>query len=195
MNTYESFAFRPQPDEAINTSPQWHLELNHLAQQRRNPASIVERSADQVKDQVKDQVTQGVTQTVRETQASIRATRERAEIAGTLVANFDAIDGSNRAHSRDGKITRDEILNYRRDHATSLTTNELRNLQIAARDFGPQLGRGKDWANKADIETYKISPPVAVRRPAPRKEEEGIDDKIKDKAKGIWNGIRRRVGD
>lgn len=190
MAIHESFAFRPQPDEAIQSTSQWHLELQQDAQQRRNPASVVEHAADQVKDKVE----QGVRQTVRETQEAVRAARERAEIAGTLTINFDAIDGSNRAHRRDGKITRNEILDYRKEHATSLTSNELRNLQVAARDFQTQIGRGKDWANKTDLETYKTAPPVIIRRP-PQREEEGLDDKIKDKAKGIWKGIRRRVGD
>jgi hypothetical protein len=194
MAIHESFSFRPQPDEAKNSTPKWHLELQQDAQQRRNPGAVVERTVDQTVDQTRRAVEQGARQTVRETQQSVKAARERAEIATFLVLNFDQIDGSNRAKTRDGKITRNEILDFRKEHSASLTSNEMRTLDVASRDFATQIGRGKTWANKADIETYKVSPPVIVRRPQQR-EEEGIDNKIKDKAKGIWKGIRRRVGD
>lgn len=191
MAIHESFAFRPQPDELQTNAQQFHLDLSPDLEQRRNPGAVIEQTTEQVRRTVEQEARQAA----REQQAALRAARERAEISATLVTNFDLIDGSNRTQRRDGKITRDEILNFRRDHATELTPNELSNLQKASREFPAQIGRGKDWANKADIETYKVSPPVVVRRPAPRREEEGIDDKIKDKAKGIWNGIRRRVGD
>lgn len=196
MAIHESFAFRPQPDEAISSSSttQWHLELQQDAQQRRSPGTVVERAAEQTAEQVRRTVEQGARQTVRETQQNVKAARERAEIATFLVLNFDQIDGSNHAKTRDGKITRNEILDFRKEHSTSLTSNELRTLDAASRDFATQIGRGKTWANRADIETYKVSPPVTIRRP-PQREEEGLDDKIKDKAKGIWKGIRRRVGD
>ncbi len=191
MSIHESFAFRPQPEEATNVQSQWHLELDLHAAQRKSPGSVVERGVDQVKDQVE----QGVRTTIRETQAAARAARERTEIANFLVQNFDLIDGSNRTHSRDGKITPPEIRDFRRAENASLTTNEQRNLTVVQREFLTQIGRGKDWANKADIETYRTSPPVVIRRPDPRREEEGIDDKVKDKVKGIWQGIRRKVSD
>jgi hypothetical protein len=199
MAAHESHFEKTAADSPIQVEPNWQVQMdspmfNSLlenAQQRQGPGAIVGRTADQVKDNVE----QGVKTAVRETQATARAARERGEIAGTLVLNFDAIDQSNRAHRRDGKITRDEILDFRKEHSTTLTSNELRNLQIASRDFQTQIGRGKDWANKADVETYKTAPPVIVRRPQPRHENEGIDDKVKDKVKGIWKGIRKRVGD
>lgn len=194
MAIHESFAFRPQPDEALHSPPQWHLELQQDAQQRRNPGTVVERAAEQTAAQVRRTVEQGARQTVRETQQNVKAARERAEIATFLVLNFDQIDGSNHAKTRDGKITRNEILDFRKEHSTSLTSNELRTLDVASRDFATQIGRGKTWANRADIETYKVLPPVIVRRPT-QTEDKGLDDKIKDKAKGIWKGIRRRVGD
>jgi hypothetical protein len=194
MAIHESFAFHPQPDEALHSTPQWHLELQQDAQQKRNPGTVVERAAEQTVDQARRTVEQGARQTVRETQQNVKAARERAEIATFLVLNFDQIDGSNRTKTRDGKITRNEIIDFRKDHSTSLTSNELRTLDVASRDFATQIGRGKTGVNRADIETYKVSPPVIIRRPT-QAEDEGLDDKIKDKAKGIWKGIRRRVGD
>lgn len=199
MTSHDSHFEHSTADSARQVEANWQVHMdspifNSLfenAQQRQGPGAVVGRTVDQVKDNVE----QGVRTTVRETQAAARAARERGEVAGTLVLNFDAIDQSNRAHTRDGKITRNEILDFRRVHSTSLTSNELRNLQIASRDFQTQIGRGKDWANKADVETYKTAPPVVVRRPQPRQENEGLDDKVKDKVKGIWKGIRKRVGD
>lgn len=194
MTAHDSYFERPAASLQNQIEPNWQVHMDSPvfnqflknAEQRRGPGAVVDHTAEQVKDKVE----QGVKTTVRETQAAIKATRERAEIAGTLTVNFDAIDGSNRAHSRDGKITHDEILNFRKEHSTTLTSNELRNLQIAARDFQTQIGRGKDWAGKADIETYKTAPPVVIRRPQPRHDDEGIDDKIK----GILNKARRKIG-
>ncbi len=199
MTSHDTHFEQSAANPLKQVEPNWQVHMdspnfNSLlenAQQRQGPGAVVGRTVEQAKDKVE----QGVRTTVRETQAAALATRERAEIAGTLVLNFDAIDQSNRAHRRDGKITRDEILDYRKEHSTTLTSNELRNLQIASRDFQTQIGRGKDWASKADVETYKTAPPVIVRRPQPRVEDEGIDDKVKDKVKGIWKGIRKRVGD
>lgn len=191
MSVHESYAFRPQPDEHQSNISKWHLELMPAVEQRRSPGAVIERAGDEVRRNVE----QEVKQSVRDQQAALRAARERAEISATILGNFEIIDGSNRAHKRDGKITRDEILNFRRDHSTELTSNELRNLQVASRDFATQIGRGKDWATRADVETYRVSPPVVVRRPQGVHDNEGIDDKIKDGVGKVWKGIRKRVGD
>lgn len=191
MSVHESHAFRPQPDEHQSNNSQWHLELMPALEQRRSPGGVIERAGDEVRRNVE----QEVKESARDRQAALTAARERAEISATLLGSFELIDGSNRAHRRDGKITRDEILNFRRDHSTELTSSELRNLQVAARDFATQIGRGKDWATKADVETYRVSPPVVVRRPQGNRENEGIDDKIKEGAGKIWKGIRKRVSD
>lgn len=191
MSIHESHAFRPQPDEHQSNIGKWHLELMPALEQRRSPAGVIERAGDEVRRNVE----QEVKKSARDQQAALTAARERAEISATLLGSFELIDGSNRAHKRDGKITRDEILNFRRDHSTELTSNELRNLQTASRDFTTQIGRGKDWATRADIETYKVSPPVVVRRPQGNHDNEGIDDKIKERTGKIWKGIRKRVGD
>jgi len=191
MSVHESHAFRPQPDEHQSNISKWHLELMPAVEQRRSPGGVIERAGDEVRRNVE----QEVKQSVRDQQAALKAARERAEISATLLGSFEIIDGSNRAHKRDGKITRDEILNFRRDHSTELTSSELRNLQVASRDFATQIGRGKDWATRADVETYRVSPPVVVRRPQGSHDNEGIDDKIKNGVGKVWKGIRKRVGD
>ncbi|HNB23476.1 MAG TPA: hypothetical protein PKZ32_13730 [Candidatus Melainabacteria bacterium] len=191
MSNYESSSFHPQPfKEQFNTSG-LHLELQSHLEQRRNPGNVVEQTADQVRRSVE----QGLKQSAREQQEAIKSMRERAEISATLLGSFEIIDGSNRAHKRDGKITKDELQNYRREHARELTNNELHNLQIATRDFATQIARGKEWATKSDIDTYRTSPPVVVRRPSARHEKEGLDDKVKEKIKGISGWIRKKATD
>jgi len=204
MSLHDNFDFRPRPEMKIEPHMQSMAaaamnELFEDAQQNRNPGAVIRRG---VEDAVDTAATQAQ-RAAREAQANARGLRERSEIASLLQDNFELIDKSNRTQRSDGKITQSEITSFRTAHRGDLTGNEMNTLARAARDFPLQIGRGRDSASRADVEHYRVSPPVAPpRRPSQNDNDDGIGervgetlDKVGGKVGGAIKGIFKRGGD
>lgn len=202
MTLHENFSFRSHSE--LKTEPHTRsmaaAALNELfedAQQTRNPGSVIRQGVETAAETAAAQAQRAA----RAAQANARGLRERSEVANLLQNNFEIIDKSNRTQRSDGKITQAEITSFRTAHRADLTGNEMNTLARAARDFPLQIGRGKDAASRADVEHYRVSPPVAPpqRRPSTNDRDDGIGEKIGgavDKGVGKIKGIfRRRGGD
>lgn len=195
MTIHENFDFRPRPD--LKTDPDMRsmaaAGLNELfedAQQSRNPATVIRRGV----EDAAETAAQTAQRAAREAQQAARGLRERSEVAGLLQNNFELIDKSNPRQRSDGKITQAEITNFRTAHRGDLTGNEMNTLARAARDFPLQIGRGKDAASRADVETYRISPPVPPpRRPSKIDRDEGIGEKVGETLDKVGGRVGRTV--